>query len=105
LRGVISKVRPVLKNSVPTEPTSHSARSGPDAVSTSLDRLQALWSDTVGDALAEHSTATGFRSGTLLVIVDAAPLAHELGFARTELVEALVGQGLRGLHNIRFKVG
>ena len=70
-----------------------------------LEEVSEIWQRTVGEDIAGLSRPTRFRAGVLTVELDSAPLAAELdSFARDHLLEALAGEGLSGLCDLKFKV-
>ena len=72
----------------------------------SLERLQTVWNEVVGEGLAHWTRIVRYRGGVLTVEVSAAPLIAELsGFARQSLIESLAERGLAGIHDVKFKPG
>jgi predicted nucleic acid-binding Zn ribbon protein len=75
------------------------------APDTLLARVQALWPDVAGAAIAAEATPSAEREGTLTVECSGAVWAQELTLLEPELVSrlnaALEGQKVRSL---RFKV-
>jgi hypothetical protein len=56
-----------------------------------LDEVSLLksWEDICGKMIARHTRDIYFKSGTLYVELDSAPLRQELSYARTKLIERL----------------
>jgi predicted nucleic acid-binding Zn ribbon protein len=52
-------------------------------------RAVEAWDEVVGELVAEHSTATGIREGTLFVDVTSSVWMQELQLLRGEIVERL----------------
>ncbi len=72
---------------------------------TRLEEIGEIWQRVVGEDIAALSRPTRYRGGVLTVELDSAPLATELGtFAREHLREALEGEGLSGLCDLKFRV-
>jgi len=62
------------------------------------------WEDVVGDRVARHTRAVGFRDGTLHVEVEGSAWMHELGFLRRELVRNLNRHlGADVVRDVRFR--
>jgi predicted nucleic acid-binding Zn ribbon protein len=53
------------------------------------EHLRAAWAEVVGEMVARHTLGIELRHGRLRVRVDSAPLRHELGYMREELVGRL----------------
>lgn len=53
------------------------------------ERLRARWEEVVGAMVARHTVELRLRKGRLQVRVDSAPLRHELGFMRGDLMDRL----------------
>ena len=51
--------------------------------------LRALWASELGPLINRHTTEVSFRSGTLYVHVNSAPLRQELVFNRVALIAQL----------------
>lgn len=69
-----------------------------------MEEAREAWHVVVGEDLAELTEVLRFRSGVLTVAVSSAPLRAELStFARADLVRGLEEQGLRGIHDVKFK--
>ena len=64
-----------------------------------LARLEARWSEVVGDDVAAHARIARLRDGTLTVAVDSPPWATQLTYLEAVLTEraaAIVGDGVVG---------
>jgi len=51
--------------------------------------LRSLWATELGPMINKHTTEVSFRSGTLYVHVNSAPLRQELVYNRAHLLEKL----------------
>lgn len=51
--------------------------------------LRTLWARELGPMINKHTTEVSFRSGTLYVHVNSAPLRQELVFSRAHVIEQL----------------
>ncbi len=51
--------------------------------------LRALWSSELGPMINKHTTEISFRSGTLYINVNSAPLRQELLYSRAHLIKQL----------------
>ena len=51
--------------------------------------LRSLWASELGPMINRHTTEVSFRSGTLYVNVNSAPLRQELIYSRAALIEQL----------------
>jgi len=70
-----------------------------------LDEISLVksWEETVGKMIARHTTNIYFKSGTLHISLDSAPLRHELSLAKSKLIERLNQQaGKRLVVDIRL---
>ncbi|MEQ8624580.1 MAG: DUF721 domain-containing protein [Vicingaceae bacterium] len=70
-----------------------------------LDEISLVksWEETVGKMIAKHTTNIYFKSGTLYISLDSAPLRHELSLAKSKLIERLNQQaGKRLVVDIRL---
>ena len=70
-----------------------------------LDEISLVksWEETVGKMIARHTTDIYFKSGTLYISLDSAPLRHELSLAKSKLIERLNQQaGKRLVVDIRL---
>ena len=70
-----------------------------------LDEISLVksWEETVGKMIAKHTTDIYFKSGTLYISLDSAPLRHELSLAKSKLIERLNQQaGKRLVVDIRL---
>jgi predicted nucleic acid-binding Zn ribbon protein len=78
------------------------AKAAPD---TLLARVQALWPEVAGAAIAAESTPSSEREGAVMVDCSGAVWAHELTVLEAELVGRLNGR-LEGLQvrSLRFRV-
>lgn len=56
-----------------------------------LDEMSLVksWEEIVGKMIAKHTSEIYFKSGTLYVHLDSAPLRQELSYAKTKLIEQL----------------
>ena len=54
--------------------------------------LRSIWAREMGPMINKHTTEVSFRSGTLYVHVNSAPLRQELMFSRVALRERLNAQ-------------
>jgi len=51
--------------------------------------LRSLWASELGPVINKHTTEVSFRSGTLYVHVNSAPLRQELVYGRAALMQRL----------------
>ncbi len=76
---------------------------------TLLARVQALWSDVAGEALAASTTPVSEREGVVTVACESSLWAHELDLLQRDLVDRLtesLGGGQAGIvTRLAFKVG
>ena len=73
---------------------------------TMLARVQGLWSEVVGEALAEECRPVSEREGVVTVACRSSVWAQELAMMETDLVERLNGAlGGVGVAELRFRVG
>jgi predicted nucleic acid-binding Zn ribbon protein len=79
------------------------------APQTVLARVQAVWAETVGKAIATEAQPVAERGGTVTVACRSAAWASELELLAPELVEklnaAIGGAGAGPLTTLRAKVG
>ena len=56
-----------------------------------LDEISLLksWDEVCGPMIAKHTKDLYFKSGTLYVVLDSAPLRQELTYAKSKLIEKL----------------
>jgi predicted nucleic acid-binding Zn ribbon protein len=76
---------------------------------TLLARVQAIWPEVAGRALAASTAAVSERDGTVTVVCESAVWAQELELLQRDLVErlreALEEAGGGKLERLRFSVG
>jgi predicted nucleic acid-binding Zn ribbon protein len=76
---------------------------------TLLARVQALWPEVAGAALAASTTPVSEREGVVTVACESSLWAHELDLLQRDLVdrmnESLGGGEGAGVTRLRFKVG
>jgi predicted nucleic acid-binding Zn ribbon protein len=76
------------------------------APATPLARVQGIWEQAVGAAVAEAARPTSERAGTLTVTCSAAVWAQELTMMGGELIERLnAALGEELLHELRCRTG
>ena len=79
------------------------------APATTLARVQAIWSETVGPVVAAEAQPVSERSGTLTVVCQSATWASELELLSPDILDrlnqALGGAGGSPLSKLRAKVG
>jgi predicted nucleic acid-binding Zn ribbon protein len=73
---------------------------------TTLARVQGLWTEVVGETLAEECRPLSERDGAVIVACRSSVWAQELAMMETELVERLnAALGGAGIAELRFRVG
>lgn len=73
---------------------------------TVLARVQGLWTDVVGETLAEECRPVSERDGAVTVACRSSVWAQELAMMETDLVERLnAALGGAGVAELRFRVG
>jgi predicted nucleic acid-binding Zn ribbon protein len=76
------------------------------APSTPLARVQAVWEEAVGDAIASHSAPVAARGGVLEVICDESVWSAELDLMGPAIVERLeAALGRREIASLRVRTG
>jgi predicted nucleic acid-binding Zn ribbon protein len=73
---------------------------------TTLARVQGLWSEVVGETLAEECRPVSEREGTVTVACRSSVWAQELAMMETDLLERLnAALGGPAVVELRFRVG
>jgi predicted nucleic acid-binding Zn ribbon protein len=73
---------------------------------STLGRIQAVWEDAVGPAVASSARPSAERDGVLTVLCEAAVWAHELELMSDQLTERLnAALGAPALRGLRCRVG
>jgi predicted nucleic acid-binding Zn ribbon protein len=73
---------------------------------TTLARVQGVWTDVVGEALAEECRPVSERDGAIVVACRSSVWAQELAMMESDLVERLNGAlGGAAVAELRFRVG
>jgi predicted nucleic acid-binding Zn ribbon protein len=76
---------------------------------TLLARVQALWPEVAGEALAAATTPSAEREGVVTITCESSLWAHELDLLQRDLLarlnEALDGSGAGAVERLRFSVG
>jgi predicted nucleic acid-binding Zn ribbon protein len=76
------------------------------APATTLARVQEIWPDATGAAIAAAARPTAERDGVLTVLCEAAVWAHELTMMETDLVARInAALGAETIRELRCRTG
>jgi predicted nucleic acid-binding Zn ribbon protein len=76
------------------------------APATTLARVQEIWPDAIGSAIAASARPTAERDGVLTVLCEAAVWAHELTMMETDLVTRInAALGAETIRELRCRTG